>query len=126
VVNQCLFSVFLWSVDTSIGPMQTITSGSSYYETMHWNPTTGIALKITTTPDGLYNAAPTLIWGYAINPSEKSVYYSLSDAFGNPFVGQSVSLSSNPDGACPNISYPSERSTTKVCQDIYDLVITLC
>ncbi|PKX98380.1 Bys1 family protein, partial [Aspergillus novofumigatus IBT 16806] len=48
----------------------------------------GIALKITRVADGLYAAAPQMVFAY--NLMGEQVWYDLSDVFGDPFSGSPV------------------------------------
>lgn len=130
VTNNCDFPVYLWSVDSTVdGPHSLASKGMVYSETMHYdNKTGGVSLKITTSQDGLTNGSPQLNFAYAINSSEKMVYYDLSDVFGDAFKGYNVQVTGGT--SCPAISWPQGTppagSATKACDQSNDLHCSLC
>ncbi|KAJ5993847.1 Antigenic thaumatin-like protein [Penicillium sp. IBT 35674x] len=101
VNNRCPFPVYIWSVGSAIGPAVTTAPNGCYVETFRHDPKSGgIAIKITTVPDGLWKSAPLTIFAYNL-AGDGTVWYDLSDIFGDPFKGHPVAL--NP--AEPAISW---------------------
>ncbi|KAJ5563096.1 hypothetical protein N7535_002459 [Penicillium sp. DV-2018c] len=102
VTNHCDHPVYLWSVGGSVGPKQTIQAGASYTEKLHHDDASGgISLKITTVDDGLYNGSPQTNFAYTLDPG--TVWYDLSDVFGDPFSGKTM------------VVRPSETTCSKIC-----------
>jgi hypothetical protein len=115
ILNNSTQTIYAWSVGASIGPRQTIVSGifprplpfhlphltsslfstgGLYLEPLHHDPSSGgIALKITTTPNGLYTGDPQQVFSY--NLDGDNVWYDLSTVFGAPFQGDRVEVTSN-------------------------------
>ena len=128
VKNNCATPVYLWSVGGSVGPMQTIAAGKQYSEALHYDPVSGgIALKITTTSNGLYDGSPQTIFAYTLDGS--SLWYDLSDVFGDPFSGKALVVRPSVT-SCSNICWangvsPSGSQTHK-CQSTSDITLTLC
>lgn len=123
--NQCQTPVYLWSVGTAIRPLVTVLPGIRYNETFrHDYSAGGIAIKISTEQNGLYSSAPLTVFAYNLNGD--SVWYDLSDVFGDPFKGHSVVLSP----AEPPIHWadgvPPAGSQVRVRDASEDLVLTLC
>ncbi|OOF96754.1 hypothetical protein ASPCADRAFT_206923 [Aspergillus carbonarius ITEM 5010] len=130
VQNNCTYPVYLWSVGGSIGPSQTIASGSSYSETFHRDPTSGgISLKITKTSNGLFDGSPQTNYAYTLDTDTSSVFYDLSDVFGDPFSGSALSVVPS-DSGCGSICWangvPPAGSQVKSCQQNSNEVLTLC
>jgi hypothetical protein len=127
VKNNCNFPVYLWSVGGSVGPEQTLNTGQSYSETIHYDSASGgVAIKLTTTPNGLYDGSPETIFAYSL--SGNLVYYDLSDVFGDAFSGHPVDLSPS-DTSCPVVDWPNGTpppSGSFACQSGSDLTLTLC
>lgn len=128
VVNKCGFPVYLWSVGGSVGPAKTIKAGGTYSEVLHHDPASGgIAIKLTTVPNGLYNGSPQTNFAYTLDGQQ--VWYDLSDVFGDPFSGHAIGV--KPSLNCPKICWPkgvatSGASQTKVCSANSDVTLTLC
>ncbi|GKZ82079.1 hypothetical protein AnigIFM60653_011991 [Aspergillus niger] len=130
VQNNCTSPIYLWSVGGSVSSMQTIDPGSSYSETFYYDTTSGgVALKITTTENGLYNGSPQTDYAYTLDTSSGNVFYDISDVFGDPFSGSVVSLVSS-DSSCESICWaggvPPAGSVVRSCQDEADEVLTVC
>jgi hypothetical protein len=128
VVNNCPFSVTLWSVGQNIAGPYTLGNQGSYGETFVRDPVTGgKALKMTKDPNGLYNGAPETIFSYNLDGSK--IWYDLSDVFGDAFAG-SVLKEASTNTACPAIVWPSGTppggSQVKNCGSDSDVVLTLC
>ena len=91
VKNNCAAPVYLWSVGSAVGPMQTINPGKSYSQVLHHDAKSGgISLKITKTANGLYDGSPQTNFAYTLDGSQ--TWYDLSDVFGDAFSGKSVSV----------------------------------
>ncbi|GIK00818.1 hypothetical protein Aspvir_004847 [Aspergillus viridinutans] len=128
VTNNCAAPVYLWSVGGSVGPKQTIQPGQSYSEALHHDPASGgIALKITRTDNGLYDGSPQLNYAYTLDG--QTVWYDMSDVFGDPFSGSAVVVKPA-TATCPAICWangvPPGGSQVKNCGADGDIVLTLC
>lgn len=100
--------------------------GGSYSEVLHQDATSGgIALKITTTSDGLFTGAPTQIFSYSLDGSQ--VWYDLSAVMGEPFNGKHLTVTSDGSGTIdwPTGSNPG-GSQVKVGSSEKDVVFTAC
>jgi hypothetical protein len=130
VNNHCNFPIYLWSVGTNVQPVQTLLPNDSYSEQFREDPKTGgIAIKLSTDPDGLYTSAPQMVFAYNLsdlNDNGEEVWYDLSDVFGDPFYGYPVSLTP----AEPSIHWengvPPAGSQVRVVASSTDLVLSLC
>lgn len=125
IVNHCKIPVYIWSVGTVTRDPATLLPGNRYGETFrHDHKAGGIAIKISTEENGLYNSAPLTVFAYNIN--DQNVWYDLSDVFGDPFTGYPVVLSP----AEPAIDWangiPPSGSQVRVRDASEDLVLTLC
>jgi hypothetical protein len=125
IVNHCKIPVYIWSVGTVIRNPAALLPGNRYGETFRQDHTAGgIAIKISTEENGLYDSAPLTVFAYNIN--NQSVWYDLSDVFGDPFNGQPVVLSP----AEPPIDWangiPPSGSQVRVQDVSEDLLLTLC
>ncbi|KAG9185647.1 hypothetical protein G6011_06978 [Alternaria panax] len=81
--------------------------GGIYWEEMRCDEKSGsIAIKITTTADGLYTGAPQQVWAY--NLDGPSVWHDLSTVFGAPFAGRRLEVAGDNGGAIvwPNGTHP--------------------
>ncbi|KKK18748.1 hypothetical protein P175DRAFT_0436731 [Aspergillus ochraceoroseus IBT 24754] len=128
VTNNCAAPVYLWSVGGSVGERQTIQPGQTYSETFHHDPSSGgIALKITRTPNGLYDGSPQLSYQYTLDPTQ--VWYDLANTFGAPFSGNVVTLHSD-NAKCPGICWSNGVSPggnqVKTCEPESDKELVLC
>lgn len=128
VINRCTEPVYLWSVGGSVGPRQTIKPGATYSEALHFDPSSGgIALKITTTKNGLYDGSPQTNFAYTLDGS--TVWYDLSDVFGDAFSGHPLKVVPSLT-TCPKICWangiPPSGSQVKNCQANSDITLTLC
>lgn len=128
VTNNCNTPIYLWSVGGSVGPRQTIAPGASYTEALHYDPASGgVALKITKTPDGLYDGSPQLNYAYTLDGAK--TWYDLSNVFGNAFAGSVLSVKPS-DTSCPKICWPNGvnpgGSQVKTCQAGSNEVLTVC
>ncbi|KAK7191826.1 hypothetical protein DPSP01_007138 [Paraphaeosphaeria sporulosa] len=126
VVNKCSSTIYAWSVGSSVGTKQTIATGKNFTEPLHSDAKSGgIALKITTVDDGLYNGSPQQIFSYSLDGA--SVWYDLSTAFGEPFLGKRITVTStgSPSIVWANGSNPG-GSQVKVGASGVDVVFTSC
>ncbi|OCK79519.1 hypothetical protein K432DRAFT_65040 [Lepidopterella palustris CBS 459.81] len=126
VVNHCPYDVYVSSVDSVAGPVESVPAGDYWYEDMHYDPAAGVAIKVATEKDGLFNGSPVFIFAYSISPAEKLVWYSLSNIVGDPFSGYRVILHSRKAGACPTLQWPTDNGITRNCADTDDLILSLC
>ncbi|KAF3388595.1 Antigenic thaumatin-like protein [Penicillium rolfsii] len=125
IANHCTFPVYIWSVGTVTRDRATLLPGHRYSETFrHDHKAGGIAIKISTEQNGLYESAPLTIFAYNID--DQNVWYDLSDVFGDPFKGYPVSLSP----AEPAIGWadgvPPSGSQVRVQDVSENLMLTLC
>ncbi|KAL4895037.1 hypothetical protein BDV59DRAFT_200294 [Aspergillus ambiguus] len=91
VDNECSFPVYLWSVSSTVGSGVTLEPFTTYSEEFRADSSTGgVAIKVTTTPEGLYTGAAQTIFAYSLIGN--TVYYDLSDVYGDAFKGNRVSL----------------------------------
>lgn len=128
VKNNCAAPVYLWSVGSAMGPMQTINPGKSYSEVLHHDDKSGgISLKITKTANGLFDGSPQTNFAYTLDGSQ--VWYDLSDVFGDPFSGGPLSVHPSVS-SCPSICWSSGTSPAgsqvKDCQSTSDITLNLC
>ncbi|KAJ5899593.1 hypothetical protein N7495_004337 [Penicillium taxi] len=126
VSNHCKFPVYLWSVGSTVRPVSLIGPDQNYAEQYRYDqPTGGIALKISTDANGLYDSAPQTVFAYNVNDQGK-VWFDLTDVFGDAFKGYSVKL----EPADPQIEWkdgvpPAEMSVRWIGAS-GDLVLHLC
>ncbi|PYH48496.1 putative BYS1 domain protein [Aspergillus saccharolyticus JOP 1030-1] len=105
VTNNCNTPIYLWSVGGSVDPRQTIQPGVSYSEALHYDPASGgVALKITKTPNGLFDGNPQLDFAYILDGSK--TWYDLSLVFGDAFSGQRLKVQPT-YASCPSICWPN-------------------
>lgn len=129
VVNNCPFSVTVWSVGSDISPARTLAkSGGVYSETFTRDPKTGgRSLKITLEPNGLFTGKPQT--NFAYNLQDPVVWYDMSDVFGDPFKGRKLVIASA-NKNCPQIVWangvPPAGSQVKNCGASNDVTLTLC
>ncbi|KAJ5669527.1 Antigenic thaumatin-like protein [Penicillium macrosclerotiorum] len=125
IVNHCRTPIFVWSVGSLVRPVELVWPGGRFYEKFrHDTITGGIALKISTSRDGLYKSAPQTIFAYNLN--EQEVWYDLSDVFGDPFTGHPVVLSPSEPQIAWASGVPPSGSQVRVQAASTDLVLTLC
>ncbi|GLI81641.1 hypothetical protein PoHVEF18_010027 [Penicillium ochrochloron] len=128
VVNKCGFPVYVWSVGGSVSQQNTVASGGTYSEVLHHDPASGgIAIKLTTVENGLYNGSPQTNFAYTLDGQQ--VWYDLSDVFGDPFSNHAIGVKAS--ASCPSICWPSGVATSggsqvKVCDANSDVTLTLC
>lgn len=129
VTNQCDAPIYLWSVGSSISPQTILPKDSSYGEVFTSDPQSGgIALKITSSPGGLFTPnASQLIFAYNIDDTD--VWYDMSSIFGDGFSGWTLKIQPS-DEACESISWYDGRtpagSQVQRCQRDTNLELTFC
>ncbi|KAI9926803.1 hypothetical protein AWENTII_011434 [Aspergillus wentii] len=125
ISNNCETPIYLWSVGSTVGPQIAIKPGHNYSEPFHHDQKSGgVALKVTTVMDGLYTSAPQTVFAY--NLVEKSVWYDLSDVFGDPFEGEMVSLMPSMPEIVWKEGIPPSGSEVRTQSSKEDLVLSLC
>ncbi|KAH8704977.1 putative BYS1 domain protein, partial [Talaromyces proteolyticus] len=124
VFNNCTdTTVYLWSVGSRIGDVQTIDTGKTYSEEFrHDSQTGGISLKITTVPDGIYTSSPETDYAYSLVDDNTTVWYDISDVNGDPFANYTVALVPS-SGACRGFVWengvsPSGTHTASCSADV--------
>lgn len=127
IYNSCPFPVYVWSVGSTIRPETTVPRWANFTETFRVDRQTGgIALKVTTVDGGLFNSSPQTVFAYNVDETTGSVYYDLTDVFGDPFQGHPVSLlPSDPMIFWPN-GTPPGGSNVRVKPLTQDLKLSLC
>ncbi len=129
VTNQCDAPIYLWSVGSSISNRTVLSKDSTYGEKFHSDfKSGGIALKITSTPDGLTTPnASQLIFAYNVDAS--FVWYDLSSLFGDGFAGSTLRVQPSND-ACDTISWHDGKtpagSQVRKCEKETNLELTFC
>lgn len=128
VVNKCNFSVHAWSVGTNVSDPIKIDAGHVFGERFVSDRTSGgRAIKITKTADGLYQGDPQTILAYSLNGD--TVFYDLSDVFGDAFAGSKLEVTGNASGCRPIVwqdGTPPAGSQVKSCTSEADVILTLC
>ncbi|KAH7113318.1 hypothetical protein B0J11DRAFT_147112 [Dendryphion nanum] len=129
VTNQCSEPLYLWSVGGSINPQVIIPADTSYSEVFHRDPASGgIALKITAVEGGLFkpNVSQTI---FSYNLDGETVWYDLSDVFGDGFYGRTLSVKPS-DSTCQSIVWPWGKppagSQVRSCGKETDLELSFC
>ncbi|OJJ43997.1 hypothetical protein ASPZODRAFT_72715 [Penicilliopsis zonata CBS 506.65] len=128
VVNKCADTVYLWSVGGSVGPEQTLASGDEWSEEFYYDSTSGgVTIKITRGSDGLYDGSAQTDFAYTLDGD--TIWYDLSDVFGDPFSGHAV-LQAPSDTSCPSNCWSDgvspAGSQTLDCQADSNVTLTLC
>lgn len=129
VTNQCNSPIYLWSVGSSISPVTILPKDSSYGEVFTSDPKSGgIALKITSVPDGLFtpNASQQI---FAYNIDDTDVWYDMSSIFGDGFSGSTLKIQPS-DEACDIINWydgtTPKGNQVRNCQRETNLELTFC
>lgn len=134
VQNNCADPIYLWSIGHDPAPQTTIAPGKAFSQAYWRDPVTGgVAIKMTSVQNGLYNRSPQLVLAYTLNKDEKLVYYDLSTVFGSPFEGKQVRLSAG-QGDKTNkvvewkngVPTSGNGSPTMVVVEKEDLMLTIC
>ncbi|KAF9888647.1 hypothetical protein FE257_008405 [Aspergillus nanangensis] len=126
VVNNCPHHIYLWSVASEVMPQTTIAPTGNYTETFRRDARTGgVSIKVSTAKDGLYNSKPLTVFAY--NLEGTTVWYDLSDVFGDPFKGHRVTLGpENQDVIVWEDGVPPAGSQVRVHNAGDDLHLSLC
>ncbi|KAG9943428.1 hypothetical protein KCU85_g8699, partial [Aureobasidium melanogenum] len=120
VKNNCPQDVYLTITrqDQSHTQQKLAANGGYYSEQLQGQ---GNSYGLTKNTDYYSPNTAKLIWG--ASDSAGVVYYSLNNVDGNPFDGQSVSLTGNQPN-CPAVT--SVDGSTKACSDANDFTLTVC
>ncbi|KAI9046313.1 Bys1 family protein [Aspergillus affinis] len=125
VVNNCAQPVYVWSVASSVSPEIIVQPHENYTEVFrHDGLTGGVGLKVTAIKNGLYFSSPQTVFAY--NLVDRSVWYDLSDVFGDPFHGSKVSLLPSEPAITWEDGIPPAGSQVRIQDASKDLVLTLC
>ncbi|KAI9368217.1 hypothetical protein BJX61DRAFT_233852 [Aspergillus egyptiacus] len=125
VSNRCDIPIYLWSVGERISPQVVLQPDQEYSEIYRRDPKTGgVAIKITTVKDGLYASSPQTVFAY--NLVDEVVWYDLSDVFGDPFMGETVSISPSDPAIRWEDGVPPRGSQVRMQDARNDLVLTVC
>lgn len=127
IQNSCAYPLYLWTVGSTISPQKTLPAYHALREPYRHDPQSGgVALKITTQPNGLFTGKPQTIFAYNLNANVSRVWYDLSDVFGDPFEGSQVLV----EPAEPEIRWldgvPPKGSQVRVVDAKEDLRVTFC
>ncbi|KAF2866996.1 hypothetical protein BDV95DRAFT_503814 [Massariosphaeria phaeospora] len=125
VKNHCDFPVWVTQV-TSQGQGATVQIAASSGKWSEPQAGAGVAIKITTTADGLYTAAPVLHLSYSSSAS--SIYYDLNSIYGYSFSGKTLRLHGS-EAAAPEVVWSEEPiapPNTKAYIGQTNLVLELC
>lgn len=127
IQNACAFPLYLWSVGSTISPQHTLPPYHIHREPFrHDDKSGGVAIKVTTQPNGLFTGKPQTIFAYNLNRNESRVWYDLSDVFGDPFEGSEVKV----QPASPAIRWmdgvPPRGSQVRVVDAREDLKVDFC
>lgn len=125
VVNHCNVPIYIWSVGSTIRPQKMIFPSGRFSEIYrHDKESGGIALKISTMHDGLYSSSPMTVFAY--NLANGSVWYDLSDVFGDPFSGHPVVLRPAEPEIFWQDGIPPRGSMVRMQEASVDLILTVC
>lgn len=127
IQNSCAYPLYLWTVGSTISPQKTLPAYHVHRESYrHDAHSGGVALKMTTQPNGLFTGKPQTIFAYNLNANVSRVWYDLSDVFGDPFEGSQVQV----EPAEPEIRWldgvPPKGSQVRVVDARQDLRVTFC
>jgi hypothetical protein len=129
VTNQCDEPVYLWSVGSTVSNQTALPKDSSYAEIFHSDPESGgISIKVTSTPDGIFqNGTSQLVFAYSIDSS--TVWYNMTSVFGDGFAGRTLRVQPS-DEKCEPISWYDGRAPKdgqiKSCERGTNLELTFC
>ncbi|KAI8935332.1 hypothetical protein NX059_007917 [Plenodomus lindquistii] len=88
VHNKCGFDVYVTSVGATTSETMKLTN-TSYWSEKQYFEGIGTAIKITTSPNALWESKPVLHFSYTYTKNV-SIYYDLSTAFGFDFAGDKL------------------------------------
>lgn len=129
ITNQCDEPVYLWSVGSTVSNQTALPKDSSYAEIFHSDPESGgISIKVTSTPDGIFqNGTSQLVFAYSIDSS--TVWYNMTSVFGDGFAGRTLRVQPS-DEKCEPISWYDGRAPKddqiKSCEKGTNLELTFC
>jgi hypothetical protein len=129
ITNQCDEPVYLWSVGSTVSNQTALPKDSSYAEIFHSDPESGgISIKVTSTPDGIFqNGTSQLVFAYSIDSS--TVWYNMTSVFGDGFAGRTLHVQPS-DEKCEPISWYDGRAPKdgqiKSCEKGTNLELTFC
>lgn len=83
----------------------------------------GFSVGCSTDPNFYSTSVAKLIFGYSVNSDHGLLYNSFTTDYGNPFAGQTFSLTSNNAECTPVIS---PNGVTYACPDTSSLALALC
>ncbi|KAK7185617.1 hypothetical protein DPSP01_007517 [Paraphaeosphaeria sporulosa] len=122
VVNTSPDPFYLWVVPDAtgapIGNRITVVAGGAWTEPFHVgrfgnsNSTTGVAIKMSKSIEGLYTSAPLQILAYSL--AGDRVWYNLDAVNGAPFQGQDVRVTSE---GSETIEWPNGEDVGDVTRD---------
>lgn len=120
VKNNCAEDVYLTITrsDQSSTQYALAADSGTYSETLTGQ---GNSFGVTKSADYYSASTPKLIWGFS--DSASTVYYSVSSVDGNPFSGESFSLSAT-NTACGTVT--AYDGLTYTCADSNDFTLALC
>ncbi|KAK4553049.1 hypothetical protein LTR86_009973 [Recurvomyces mirabilis] len=120
VTNHCPENVYVvYSNDEYKAAQLTLSKGKNFQVILSGK---GYSVGLATDPNFYSEAVSKLIFGYSVNSDNGLLYYSVAADYGNPFAGQSFTLTGN-DG-CTTVKSPN--GVTYACSDTSSLVFTLC
>lgn len=126
--NKCPYPLYYTPVDSTPPTPETITTidpGAYILQDEWFDGSTGTALKITKTPDGLWANKPVLQLGYTAKDGE--VWYDLSTVNGYDFWGENVVLRGDVEGSetIEWLGVPGENRIVKWVGEL-GLELTVC
>lgn len=141
ILNQCKYSVNLWSCADQDSEMHTIQPDKDYTEDYHSkNGGGGISIKIAINATTLYTypAPPVPITQLEYTIGGGKVWYDISNINGYPFKDDGVNLTTS-DGGGPSVkclagvahcdgayNKPDDDHATGATKDSADLIMVLC
>ena len=128
IENNCGKPVYVWSVGSSVSDQQRVNPGDIFGEPFRRDPVTGgVTFKVTRVKDGLYNGSPQT--NFALSLQDSTIWYDLSDVFGDAFEGESVVVTPENEN-CPSIEWPTGvppgESQVRNCAAKSDVTLVLC
>lgn len=127
VLNDCENELYLWSVDSTVSPVQTVPAGEAYKAPIESVPS-GVSLKVGGNPNALYDGSPVTTFSYTVSGSQ--IYYNLADNNGDLFAGKKLVVHPSDQGCesiiVPNGTIPEGDNLTKECTFGTDLVFITC
>ncbi|MCJ1412215.1 hypothetical protein MMC19_006308 [Ptychographa xylographoides] len=134
VKNGCPFDVYLWSVGSTSGEMQTLPAGTGNYSEAYQTRADGggISLKLSTDSD-----AETSITQFEYTLEPNMLWYDVSNVNGYPFADQGLELKPSHADCRPVVctagvtcteayNQPDDNFATAACGPKADLTMTLC